>query len=90
MRNKANFAILEGFLSELIGEDIRIESILEGESNKEDKYQKFNRVDALVQNSKGELIIIEIQNNQEQDYLLRILFGPPFYWYDRICRHSQP
>ncbi len=24
---------------------------------------------------KGELIIIEIQNNQEQDYLLRILFG---------------
>ena len=75
LRNKANFAILEGFLSELIGEDIKIESILEGESNKEDKYQKFNRVDALVQNCKGELIIIEIQNNQEQDYLLRILFG---------------
>ena len=75
LRNKANFAILEGFLSELIGDDIKIESILEGESNKEDKYQKFNRVDALVQNSKGELIIIEIQNNQEQDYLLRILFG---------------
>ena len=75
LRNKANFAILEGFLSELIGEDVKIESILEGESNKEDKYQKFNRVDALVQNSKGELIIIEIQNNQEQDYLLRILFG---------------
>ncbi|MEI6143862.1 MAG: PD-(D/E)XK nuclease family transposase [Mariniphaga sp.] len=36
---------------------------------------KFNRVDALAQNRKGELIIIEIQNNQEQDYLLRILFG---------------
>ncbi len=75
LRNKANFGILEGFLSELIGDDIKIESILEGESNKEDKYQKFNRVDALVQNSKGELIIIEIQNNQEHDYLLRILFG---------------
>jgi predicted transposase/invertase (TIGR01784 family) len=75
LRNKANFAILEGFLSELIGEDIKIESILEGESNKEDKYQKFNRVDALVRNNKGELIIIEVQNNQEHDYLLRILFG---------------
>ena len=75
LRNKANFAILEGFLSELIGDDIKIESILEGESNKEDKYQKFNRLDVLVQNSKGELIIIEIQNNQEHDYLLRILFG---------------
>ena len=75
LRNKANFGILEGFLSELIGEDIKIERILEGESNKENKYQKFNRVDVLVQNSKGELIIIEIQNNQEHDYLLRILFG---------------
>jgi hypothetical protein len=53
LRNKANFGILEGFLSELTGEDIKIESILEGESNKEDKYQKFNRVDVLVQNSKG-------------------------------------
>ena len=75
LRNKANFGILEGFLSELTGEDIKIESILESESNKDDKYQKFNRVDVLVQNSKGELIIIEIQNSQEHDYLLRILFG---------------
>ena len=75
LRNKANFGILEGFLSELTGEDIKIESILESESNKDDKYQKFNRVDVLVQNSKGELIIVEIQNNQEHDYLLRILFG---------------
>ena len=75
LRNKSNFGILEGFLSELIGDDIKIESILEGESNKEDKYQKFNRVDMLVQNSKGELIIIEIQNNQEHDYMLRVLFG---------------
>ena len=75
LRNKANFGILEGFLSELLNEDIKIESILESESNKDDKYQKFNKVDMLVQNSKGELIIIEIQNNQEQDYLLRILFG---------------
>jgi len=75
LRNKANFVILEGFLSELLNDDIKIESILESESNKLDKYQKFNKVDMLVQNSKGELIIIEIQNNQEQDYLLRILFG---------------
>jgi predicted transposase/invertase (TIGR01784 family) len=75
LRNKANFGILEGFLSELISEDIKIDSILESESNKLNKYQKFNKVDLLVRNSKGELIIIEVQNNQEQDYLLRILFG---------------
>ena len=75
LRNKANFGILEGFLSELIGEDIKIDSILESESNKDNKNDKFNRVDLLVKNSKEELIIIEVQNNREHDYLLRILFG---------------
>ena len=75
LRNKSNFGILEGFLSELIGEDINIENILESESNQETKYEKFNKVDLLVKNSKGELIIIEVQNTYEHDYLLRILFG---------------
>jgi len=75
LRNKANFGILEGFLSELTGEDIKIENILESESNQESKYEKFNKVDLLVKNSKDELIIIEVQNNREHDYLLRILFG---------------
>jgi hypothetical protein len=37
LRNKSNFGILEGFLSELIGEDIKIENILESESNQETK-----------------------------------------------------
>jgi len=75
LRNKANFGILEGFLSELTGEDIKIESILESESNQDSRYDKFNKVDLLVKNSKEELIIIEVQNNREHDYLLRILFG---------------
>jgi len=75
LRNKANFGILEGFLSELLMEDIKIDHILESESNQENKYDKYNRVDLLVQNSKGELIIIEIQNDREHDYLQRILFG---------------
>src|ERR1700722_1330273 len=75
LRNKANFGILEGFLSELLEDDIKIENILEGESNKESALNKLNRVDLLVKNSKGELIIIEIQNDYQADYLLRMLFG---------------
>lgn len=35
LRNKANFVILEGFLSELLFDDIRIEKILESEGNQE-------------------------------------------------------
>lgn len=75
IRDKANFGILEGFLSELIEDNIRIEAVLESESNQTTEGEKFNRVDLLVENSKKELIIIEIQNAHELDYFLRILFG---------------
>ena len=75
LRNKANFGVLEGFLSELLKEDIVIEQILESESNQNDVNQKYNRVDLLALNAKKELIIVEIQNNSEWDYLYRILFA---------------
>jgi predicted transposase/invertase (TIGR01784 family) len=75
LRDKKNFGILEGFLSELLGEDIKIEGLLESESNQEDEDEKFNRVDLYAENSKGEHIIIEIQNTRELDYLMRMLFA---------------
>lgn len=75
LRHKANFDILEGFLTELLGENIKIQKILESEGNKESEDDKHNRVDMLVENGKGELIIIEVQNSQEYDYFHRILFG---------------
>ncbi len=75
LRHKANFDILEGFLSELLTDDIKIKQILDSESNKETEDDKYNRVDVLVENSKGELIIIEIQDSKEFDYFHRMLFG---------------
>jgi predicted transposase/invertase (TIGR01784 family) len=75
LRHKANFDILEGFLSELLGEDIAIQQILDSESNKETEDDRFNRVDILVENSKGELVIIEVQNSKEYDYFHRMLYG---------------
>ncbi|MEM7656592.1 MAG: Rpn family recombination-promoting nuclease/putative transposase [Bacteroidota bacterium] len=75
LRQKANFGILEGFLSELLNEDIHILEILESESNQATEQDKYNRVDILVKDQKGELIIIEIQNSYALDYFLRILYG---------------
>jgi len=75
LRNKANFDVLEGFLSELLKEDIIITEILESESNKETEKEKLNRVDILVKNTKEELILIEIQNERENDYFHRMNFG---------------
>ena len=75
LRNKASFTIFEGFLSELLRDDIKIKSLLESESNRETKDDRSNRVDMLVENKIGELIIVEIQRETEYDYLQRILFG---------------
>ncbi len=75
LRQKSNFGILEGFLSELLREDIKVEQILESESNQELAGRKFNRVDLLALNSKGQLIIIELQANSEKDYFYRIMFA---------------
>lgn len=37
----------------------KIKQILESEGNKEAEDDKFNRVDMLVENRKGELVIVE-------------------------------
>lgn len=75
LRHKANFDILEGFLGELLYEDFKIKQILESEGNKETEDDKFNRVDILVENRHGELVIVEIQNTREADYFQRMLYG---------------
>lgn len=75
LRNKANFGVLEGFLTTLLEEPIHIDSLLESESNQEDEFDKYNRVDILAKNDKGQLFLIEVQNNSEYAYFQRMLFG---------------
>ena len=83
LRQKANFDVLEGFLTVFLGEPIRIIEILESEGNQESNDDKYNRVDIKARNSKDEIIIIEVQNTiiievqntRELYYLERILYG---------------
>ena len=75
LRQKANFDVLEGFLTVLLGEEVKIIELLESESNQQSADDKFNRVDIKAKNSKGEIIIVEIQNTRELYYLERILYG---------------
>jgi predicted transposase/invertase (TIGR01784 family) len=75
LRDKANFVVLEGFLSVLLDENVKIRQILSSQSNKEEDDDKYNDVDILVENTKGELVIIKVQNTKEYDYFHRILFG---------------
>lgn len=75
LRNKSNYVVLEGFLSTLLGEDLRICRFLESEANQEYASDKFNRADMLVEDTEGKLLIIEVQNNRELDYFHRMLYG---------------
>ena len=75
LRHKENFTILEGFLSELLGFDIKIQNLLESEGNKQHEEDKFDRVDILVKSQKGELMLIEVQYDDEDDYFHRMVYG---------------
>ena len=75
LRNKANHAVLEGFLSSLMGQRFKIERFLESEGNQEDEADKYNRVDVLAESEDGELCIIEVQNSRELAYFHRMLYG---------------
>lgn len=75
LRQKANFGVLEGFLTVFLNEPIKIIDILESEGNQQAADDKFNRVDIKAKNNKGEIIIVEIQNTSELYYLERVLYG---------------
>ena len=75
LRDKSNYVVLEGFLSTLLNEDLHIVRFLESEANQADSNDKFNRADMLVEDAKGRLLIIEVQNNRELDYFHRMLYG---------------
>ena len=75
LRDKANFDVLEGFLTALFDRPITILDMLESESNQQDEADKYNRVDLLAKTEDGERIIVEVQHLPEKDYLKRLVYG---------------
>lgn len=75
LRDKANFGVLEGLITTLLGHPIRILKLLESESNREDEDDKQNRVNVLAEDADGALYLIEVQNETEFAYFQRMLFG---------------
>lgn len=75
LRDKANFAVLEGLINVLTGEDVKIVEILESEGNQSDSSDKFNRVDVKAKNDRGDIIIVEVQLTRQLYYLQRMLYG---------------
>ncbi len=74
LRNKANFVVLDGFLSELLFDDIKIEQILEREIDQDYDYYKFSGLEIVVSNSKLESFIIELSFIYEIDFIYRMTY----------------
>jgi predicted transposase/invertase (TIGR01784 family) len=83
LRDKANFAILSGFLTELLGREVVVEEILESEGNTEQADGKINRLDSVIERSRnvkakidsGELAVFEFQFHDQIDFFGKILFN---------------
>ena len=75
LRHKADFVVIEGFLSSLLGEPVKIAEVLESEGNRESADSKTNRADVLVRDAQGRKILIEIQNYFQRDFFQRMLYG---------------
>ena len=75
LRDKANFGVLEGFVSTILDKPVKIHSLLESEGNQDRDDAKMNRVDLLAEDESGELLLVEVQGESEFAYFQRILFG---------------
>ncbi|MEE1083275.1 MAG: Rpn family recombination-promoting nuclease/putative transposase [Paludibacteraceae bacterium] len=75
LRDKANFVILEGLISVLLNNKVKITEVLESESNQQTLEDKFNRVDLMVKSEDGEIFIVEVQLTRDLHFMKRILYG---------------
>ncbi len=75
LRQKSYFGILEGLMSTILNENIKIDAILETETNQHWQDGKYSRTDIQARNKAGDIYIIEIQYAYEINYFHRILYS---------------
>ena len=75
LRDKANFDILSGFLTELLEKPVDVQEVLESEGNPTTVDGKVNRLDLKAKLDDGELAVFEIQFFDYIDFLGKMLFN---------------
>lgn len=74
LRDKANFGVIEGLLTSLLNEKIRVVDLLEEKGGLEKEYVKYARINLFAESSSGELLLFVIQND-EYTYFQSLLLG---------------
>jgi hypothetical protein len=75
LRDKANFAILSGFLTELLRKEVAVQEVLESEVNTGQPQGKVSRLDLKAKIDGGEIAVFEFQFHDQIDFFGKILFN---------------
>lgn len=74
LQNELHFEILEGFLFELLKEEIKIKSVLTGVDNSPNRKSETSQMDLVVENPEGEIYVVQLYSEREQYYYYRMAF----------------
>ena len=79
LKNKGDYDIVEGFISALLAvqgyKPIKINALLESESNQEQKYLKKSIADLVVEDEDANKYIVEIERNFKPNFLHKACFN---------------
>ena len=89
LRDKANFAVLEGLFAAILGRTVKVLDLLESESNKPDKDGRMIRLDLKARFEDGEIAIIEFQYKPEHHFFRRLLFYTSQTVVEHVRKGSQ-
>ena len=89
LRDKANFAVLEGLFAAILGRAVKVLDLLESESNKPDQDGRMIRLDLKAHFEDGEIAIIEFQYKPEHHFFRRLLFYTSQTVVEHVRKGSQ-
>lgn len=93
LKNKGDYDIVEGFISALLAVEgyapVKINALLESESNKETQYLKKSIADLVVQDAAGNKYIVEIERSFTPNFMHKACFNTSRLVVDSIAGNQD-
>ena len=93
LRDKGDYSIVEGFISALLKtkgyKDVKIISLLESESNKEDSKSKRSLADLIVEDEDHNKYIVKIERNVKDSFIHKSLFNTSRLIVDNLAQRED-
>lgn len=93
LKDKGDYSIVEGFISALLKtkgyKDVKIISLLESESNKEDSKSKRSLADLIVEDEDHHKYIIEIERNVQESFIHKACFNTSRLIVDNLAQGAD-